>query len=273
MRRLLNVPLNRVAWWKIIVLCALIQIGITTGVFMGAPGIGNDWANFKNAASNLRAAYAADTFFYPPHVVVFLPHTLLPREIGAGLNSGIFAFVLIAIVRRYNGNIGGALLAFGNPAAIWGIATSQIDWVPALALLAPPAIAGIAWCAKPQVMLGMALHWLISRRHQPLYYAAAVFTVGFLLFGAWWGADVLPHGYNHGNISLFPFGLVAAMWAGSRAARVEYAVLIAPLIAPYLAVYSLAPIIAVWVGRRPQWAAIATFMLWVLVWQLARRLM
>jgi hypothetical protein len=205
---------------------------------------------------------------YPPHIVIFTPHVLLPETLSVFVQSTLLVGTLIALVRRFDGTVAALLLTLTNPAALLAIQLGQLDWIPALALLLPAPLAGLALTAKPHVMFGVALLWL--RRREWINFAAAVVVLGLgALYSRWWQLNSLPSWTWIWNASIFPFGVPAALYFAWRAWRAQrtaatWAVLIAPFISPYFALYSLAPVLAVICAQNRRTGAWLVAALWYL---------
>lgn len=206
-----------------------------------------DWSLLRNS---LLQAPVGIIYSYPPHTVMFLPHALLPERLSLVANTTLLFGTLVALLWKYDGTLLAMLVALCNPATLLAIWLSQLDWIPALALLLPAPLAGIALAAKPQTMLGVGILWLRRRSWIAIGFAIGAFMAGIAIHGFWWQGVTLPDDAWAWNIAIFPFGLPVAAWLSWRCWRNSergelWAVCIAPLASPYFALYSLAPALAV----------------------------
>jgi hypothetical protein len=258
---ILNMPLRSIPPLLLLSLASLISaLGLLTGEF------GSDWLRVRREL--LIPPIAMHSSLYPPHIVIFTPHVLLPETLSVFVQSTLLVGTLIALVRRFDGTVAALLLTLINPAALLAVRLGQLDWVPALALLLPAPLAGIALTAKPQVMFGVALLWL--RRREWTNFVAAIVVLGLgALYSRWWQLSGLPPWAWSWNASIFPFGVPAALYFAWRAWRAQrtaatWAVLIAPFASPYFALYSLAPVLAVICAQNRRAGAWLVAALWYL---------
>lgn len=261
---MLNKPLREVPVPFLFGLAVLISL---LGVLLPESArFGNDW---RNVRLDLLAPPFAAGSLYPPHVVLFTPHIVLPEALSILVQSVLLIVTLIVLIRRFDGTLAALFLTLGNPATLWAIQIGQLDWIAALALLLPAPLAGLALTAKPQAMFGIALLWARRRSWANFAAAVGVLTLGVCVYGAWWQLNELPTEAWAWSVSIFPFGVPAALYLAWRAwhaqrAAVMWAVLIAPLASPYFALYSLAPVLAVVCSQNRRLGAWLVLAVWYL---------
>ncbi len=264
---ILNHPLKAFPVW------ALFGLAAAIGLFASLVRPTNLYADW----CIIREGLAQGTSLYSPHIALLLPHLLLSCEAGAALNGILFIWVPLWLVRHFDGDLGSALLVLGNPATIFGVLLSQLDWLPALVWLLPAPLAGIAFAAKPQTVLGCLLTWLEKRAWSNFLSAGAAGALGVAIGGAWWhNIGALDAGAAVWNIAPFPMGVPFGLWLLWRAWQerhlpVEKAAILAPLISPYFALYSLTPVLAVVAAKQRRWAIWLVLGLFYLTLFIARR--
>lgn len=241
-----------------------------------------------------------DTQFYAagrgwPHIFDAVPI----REVEKGGIFGIFLPWAIAVVQPFAllpliwaraltqaGTLAALLLLAGSrplawlatlssaPAILLIFHSSNLDAISALGVLLPPAGGLFLLAMKPQAAALAATVWLAERRWQAFIPMGVVILLSTLLWPEWLiRIQESPAGAL--NVSLFPWSLLLALpllaWSIYRR-DILLAALLTPLTMPYVAIYTLAPTIAL-LARRNRWSGfLANGVSWAILYLLMQRM-
>jgi len=258
----INLP-KHLNTWKIVLMVALFCVGVAILYFIYPIGV--DWkSTFGLVGQTLADPYSVPTFVNPPFTLLFIPHAVLPLQLGNAMNMAI-TFVVLALVAS-RGGVWAIVLCFTSPTFFALAGTNNIDWIPLVAFLVQPVWAKYVLVAvKPQVLGGAVFVWLRKHGVRPLIPVIAVFILSVLLYRAWFTQTRLPHDFEIWNFSPFPLlvpiGLYL-LWYGYTKQDEVIAACATPCLAPYFGAYSLAPLFALIAGRDKRVA----FVIWLAFW-------
>ncbi len=228
--------------------------GLLAAVWRFYP-LGVDWeATFYPAFKDFLHPYSIFTFTSPPWVLVLLPHALLDVTWSNAINLLLNVAVLGAAIYRYKGGWRAIVLTFTSAMMLDLARTNNIDWIPLLAFLIPPTWGLPLLAIKPQVLGGAALIWWKRRRFSPLMLAplAVVVAASLVVWGFWPLKIGLISGAHLWNFAPWPLGVPFGGYLLYKAYRTDDEILAAsatPLLVPYFAPYSLAPLMALLSSR------------------------
>jgi hypothetical protein len=277
-------------------LAALITVLVVAAPLLDAlPAYPVDWRIIETRAlRHLDQPYARGWAFNPPWTFALLA-VFLPLPYSAGAVRLVTVVVLFSLAssewqkRREGGRLPilSLLLLLTSAPAIYLIINANIDFLPALGLLAAahlsPAWALPLLLTKPHTGALAAVAWLrkawdTGRWRGVVRFAAPtvlVLVLSFVVWG-WWPGDLWRSMHeNHlvgswWNVSLFPWGIPLGLYLLWRTWRNEdeLAGLAATLaLSPYFAMYSLATLLALWIPRqRNIWLVVAAWALSWLLW-------
>lgn len=242
-------------------------------VLLAAYPVGVDWETaFYPAMQNFLTPYdiPQQKFVGFPWVLFLLPHGLLPIAAGNALNFLLHLTALILLLRRYRGGWQSYAMVFTSFFFIDLVRTNNVDWIPTLALLLPPAWGLPLLLAKPQIVGGVVLLWWKRSGFgwRWLLPSLAVVLLSFVVWGDWLSQSLRLSGglvNTFWNFSPFPLGVPIGVYLLYRGYREDNEVLAAagtPFFAPYFAPYSLTPLFALLACRYPR----AAFALYVAFW-------
>lgn len=210
--------------------------------------------------------------FLPWAATVVQPITLLPLPWARAVVQAASVAALLALAgpRRL-----AWLAALSSaPAILLIFHYANLDALAGAGVLLPPAGGLLLLAIKPQALGLAALVWLAERRWWSLGPLALVVVLSTLLWPEW-VARVQQSPAGALNVSFFPWSLLVALPLLALALRrrdVTLAALATPLAVPYVAIYSLAPAIAL-LARRRWWAGLlASAASWGLLWWLMERM-
>lgn len=241
-----------------------------------------DWRIFLLAAQQPFDPYATQGFYNPPWVMWFVwPLTLPVRispEISVYLARLLIVVVFAMLVQKRGGKVFIVLLALTSAPVVAMVVSANVDWLLALALLpgVERSLALPLLLIKPQIGLGVALVWLKAQwRSEPrglarcLFPTGVVFCASFVVYGGWplellRAAELNQASWN--IASFFPWGVLFGFILLWRAVKLEdevLALLAMPLLTPYMAIYSVSVLYAVWAARA---SLKANLLAWLLSW-------
>lgn len=239
-------------------------------LFVAFYPIGLDYAVFHNA--RLTDPHATAWFVTPPWTLFFLPHTLLPIEIGNAVNLLLNLVAVMWAIRRLGGDWKALLLAFTCPVFAEFVRVNNVDWIGLFGLAAGPFTGAFMLTAKPQVFGGAILVWA-KRDRRLLFIPVGLFVASLLAWG-WWPGRLTINPVEMGyNLAVFPIGVPLGIWLLKKAWDEDDAVLGAvatPLLTPYISASSLAVVFAVVAARWPRAAKWLYFAIWcwtVIAWR------
>lgn len=234
---------------------------------------GRAWPHIFDAVP-LRAVRQGGVYgiFLPWSIAVVQPVTLLPLAWArAIIQAGTVAALLLLAGPRPLAWVAALTSA---PAILLIFKYANLDALAGLGVLLPPAGGLLLLAMKPQALGLAAIVWLAERRWRAFIPLVIVVLLATLLWPEWL-TRIRQSPAGALNVSLFPWTfLVAAplLWQAVRRRDPLLAALATPLIAPYIAIYSLAPAIAL-LSRRRWWAgALANVASWAVLWWLMQRM-
>ncbi len=226
----------------------LLISGLSLAVLYTWYPIGVDWEQtFSQVGAHWRNPYVLPTFTSPPWIVALLPHSWLPPRMGNLVNICLNVAALLAVLRRYGGRWQNYALVFTSPAFLHLAGTNNVDWIPLVALLLPPAWGLPLLLVKPQSMGGIALIWLKRHRLKVLLPSVIILAASFLIWGPWF-LRLQPQIHVWWNFSPWPWGIPLGLYMLYRAYQSDDEVLAAaatPFLTPYIALYSITAILAI----------------------------
>jgi hypothetical protein len=257
-----------------------IFMGITFMAFIGAMSyalpapLGIDWRlTYRPAALalwrgdnpyNPAIAPEAPFFAAPWALLPLLPLTLLPVEIGrvVVMVGGMLVFAYTAWRLGANPLTLAAFLL--SPPVMHCVVNANIEWLPLLGFVLPPA-AGLFFVAiKPQTGLAVAIFWLIEgwrnggwRRVVKIFAPVTVaFLVSFLLYGLWPLRMTQVLGYAASfNSSLWPGAVpvgLALIATALQKRAIKYAIAASPCLSPYVLLHTWSSTMLSLVGQPLQ---------------------
>lgn len=240
--------------------------------------IGVDWSEtFGKIPFCWPDLYANVRFSNPPWVAFLLPHAWLPERWGNAINLCLNITALALVISHYKGNWQTYLLTFTSPLFLDLLRTNNIEWMPLIGLLIPPAWGLPLLVVKPQIFSGIVLIWW-KRNQYRLYIFIPLLVIGLascLIWGAWFlkmGVHVDTQGWN---FAPWPFGVPLGVFLLIQAFKKDDEILAAvstPLLVPYIAPYSLTAILALLSTRYRKEAFYLYLGFWFYVIIEARRL-
>lgn len=271
---------SRTFWLGVFIITLLITV--LTVVFYFYVPAGVDWEyTFSDAAKKWRDPYQNSLFTNPPWALLFLPHAFLPLQLGNAINLLLNFTVLLLIIRKFGGGTSAIMMVFTSPFILDLARTNNIDWIPALSLIVPPALGVLLLSVKPQTIGFVALVWWREKNFSPriLVPTLAIAGLSFLIYGIWVSRLAgLPDDAGLWNIAPFPFGIPLGLYLLYLAYRAKdskdslvFAALATTFITPYIAPYSLNTIMAMGASRYRREAFIAWVASWIYVIYTLRR--
>lgn len=226
---------------------------------------GIDWeGTFSRLDEYWRDPFLLGSFMNPPWIIALLPHAILPLRWGNAVNLILNITMILLVIRKYGGNWKSILLVFSSPFVLDLARTNNIDWIPMLATLLPPAYGLPLLAIKPQAIGGIALIWFKKARWRLLIPLGVVCLLSFLVWGPWifryHAGTAMPW-----NFAPFPYFVPLGIYLLVRAWKSDDEILAAaatPFLVPYFAPYSLTSLLALLVSRKPK----AGFYLWCAAW-------
>jgi hypothetical protein len=267
--------------WKVVGVGLLLAAILTVGFALYLPP-GVDWqATFRPAVRSWQAPYEGSLFTNPPWALLLLPHGLLSLSLSNAINLTLNFVVLALVVRRFGGGPVALALVFTSPFILDLARTNNIDWIPALALLVPPAWGLLLLSVKPQAIGMVALIWWKQQGYALRMVIPTVVAVvlSFVVYGLWvTRAEGLQGGTGLWNIAPFPFGLPLGAYLFYRAWHhtdpddsIALAAVSTMFLTPYVAPYSLNVLMALGASRFKRQAIIVWVVCWVFVIYTIRR--
>jgi hypothetical protein len=210
--------------------------------------------------------------FLPWAVAVVQPITLLPLVWArAIIQAGtVSALLLLAGPRP----LAWVATLSSAPAILLIFNYANLDALAGVGVLLPPAGGLLLLAMKPQALGLAGIVWLAERRWRAFIPLAIIVLLATLLWPEWL-VRIRQSPAGALNVSLFPWTLLVAaplLWQALRRRDALLAALTTPLVAPYIAIYSLAPAIALLSRRRWWMGALANAASWVVLWWLMRRM-
>ena len=106
-------------------------------------------------------------FANPPWTAALLaPFGLLPLELSALLQIGLYFAILTGVIYKFGGSFKTVLIVFTSFMALDSAIELNVEWLVALGLLVPAALSGPLLLVKPQIALGYGLSTLASLHPQ-----------------------------------------------------------------------------------------------------------
>lgn len=210
--------------------------------------------------------------FLPWAVAVVQPVTLLPLVWARAIVQAatLAALLLLAGPRP----LAWVVTLTSAPTILLIFKYANLDALAGLGVLLPPAGGLLLLAMKPQALGLAGVVWLAERRWRAWVPLAIIVALSTLLWPEWL-VRVRQSPAGALNVSAFPWSLVLGvplLWRAVRRRDVALAALATPLVAPYVAIYSLAPAIAL-LSRRHWWAgALANVGSWGVLWWLMQRM-
>lgn len=236
-----------------------------------------DWEySFSPLSEHWRNPYVIRTFTMPPWVTFLVPHAWLPLSWGNAINLSLNITVILALVRRYNGGWQTLLLVFTSPPFFDLARTNNIDWIPMLAFLIPPAWGLPLLAIKPQSMGASALIWWKREKFRWQMLLPLVLVLGISLFV--WGNWIVELGLIDNivwNFAPWPLGIPLGVYMLVRAYKKDDVILAAvatPFLVPYIAPYSITALFALAGGKYRREVFIVYIAFWVFVIVESRRI-
>jgi hypothetical protein len=217
--------------------------------------MGYDYHTYFRPAVLNGAPYSIEGFYSPPWLLaLYAPFTLLPA--GFDIVALIFAALTgwVYALRRLHATSQVIVLLLLTPNLQLSVLLGNHDFLIPLGLVLPPWLGLFLVLAKPQIGFGIALFWAAEawRRggfHELVRLLAPIVVVSILAMipYGFWPLAMLGAPQTAWNISPFPLlvpvGLIL-LYRGIRYRRVEFSILAAPFLAPYVGVNSL-PVVLV----------------------------
>lgn len=241
--------LSNQKFWKIGWLWILFTL-ITIVIYYSFP-VGEHWYTYRSAALKLLSfnnPYHIEKFFNPPWALIpVIPFALLPVRIGNAIwsASSLFAFGFVA--RKLGASWFVTLVFLVLPHTLYNLIQINLDWVVALGFLLPPQIGLFFILIKPQLGAFLALYWLIeawrtggikkvTHEFGPI---AIVFLLSFIIFGFYLtkAQFMILYEDKHFWPITVPIGLML-MYISIRDKKPGYSIACAPLLSPYIQLYS-----------------------------------
>ncbi len=210
--------------------------------------------------------------FLPWAVAVIQPIALLPVVWArAIIQAGTLAALLLLAGPR---PVAWLLALTSAPAILLIFKYANLDAISGLGLLLPPAGGLILLAMKPQSVGLAALVWLTQGRWRAFVPLGIIVVLSTLLWPEWLARlRMSPAGAL--NVSLFPWSLAVALpllWYAVQRRDPLLAAVATPLAAPYIALYSLAPAIALLARRHWALGLLSNVASWLLLYWLQARL-
>lgn len=216
-----------------------------------------DWRSCFEPAGRqllvLRSPYTVSCFHNPSWAaLVFAPFALAGRaSFAAWLFAGMIAMGVV--VRRMGAAWWVIPLIWLSPPVIALLRQGQIDWLVYLSIVSPPWLGVFLVLIKPQVGIGLAaLLTVRGWREGGLVRVvglwmppALVMALSFLAWGNWLARSAPLKGVFW-NVSLWPLGIpfgIAVLLLALRRNSIPLALLVGPLVSPYVAYYSLTGVV------------------------------
>jgi len=262
--------------WQLAALVALFMAVLVIFLKAFYP-LGVDWTyNFAPLSGHWRNPFIFDTFTSPPWIIALIPHAWLPVAWGNPLNFALNLILIVAVVHRYRGGWQTLLLVFTSPPFFDLARTNNVDWLPMLALLLPPAWGLPVLAVKPQALGGAALIWWKRQnfRWQMLVPFLTVLALSFVVWGFWPTKLGLPQAVVW-NFAPWPVGIPLGVYMLRRAYLQDDEILAAaatPFLVPYIAPYSVTALLAMAGGKYRKEAFIVYVAFWVYVIVESRRI-
>ena len=260
-------PINLRSWQSWLVIILLVTALILILYFYYPVGV--DWEEtFGQTATHLRDPYEINTFTNPPWVVFLLPHAWLPIKLGNAVNFALNLVLITAVVHKFGGDWKTLLLVFTSPPFFDLARTNNIEWIPLLATLLPPAWGLPVLVLKPHAIGGAALVWWKKEKHaiKMLIPLAAVVASSFLIWGFWPLKFGLVTDSDKWNFAPWPLGIPLGVYMLYRAYKSDDQFLAAaatPFLVPYIAPYSITAVLA-YIGSKYRRAAFFVYVgFWV----------
>jgi hypothetical protein len=250
------------------------QLGVAILVFLAifAPFVDSAGWDYYEAfrRATLTGQYNIKTWNPYPSYWFFYPFAVLPPRIGFLFWNLVTAGAFIYTIGRFQGRF--LPFALSLP-VFWIFFIGQLEGFVALGLtlsmFAPPIIAGfglLLLTLKPQIALFPLLFVLWRRRDWRMFIIpVVVYLLSFLQWGFWipeWITAVLNTQTRNypTNVSGFPYALLLLplLWYARRSLKVW--MLFSALLSPYFAVYSLAPLFALF---SPGWFHLFIWLLYL----------
>lgn len=258
--------------WQIALLFVALAGVFLVAAYIVAP-VGVDWEQtFHPATRSLADPYTNSKFTNPPWALFFLPHAIFDLRFSNAVNLLLNATVLLLIIRRFGGSMVTILLVFTTPHFLDLMRTNNIDWIPALALLVPPAYGMALLAVKPQAIGAVVLIWWRDNNFRPYIFIPTAILLGlsFLVYGFWFNqAAGVPEISAVWNLAPFPFLIPVGAYLLYRAYRTEnsddaiaLSVTATIFLTPYVAFYSVNTVIALLASRFKREA----FIIWCMTW-------
>lgn len=242
---------------------------------------GDQRVDFTQAGHNLHDPYLTPRFVYPPWTAVFLwPLTIPPLAIAVLLQNCLLFSALTLVIYRYGGNRRAVIVTFSSFFAMDLGLEANIDWLPVLGLLVPPALSGPLLLTKPQVALGI---WFSYNRRQWVQGTLVVILtliISIAVWGFWW-EDMLEavrtytlvdnyfEQFNLAPSVLLPMPIspiigLGILYYAFRTHDPVYTILAWIFFVPYVPVYTLIVYLALVAVRLPLLALIIVLAMWVI---------
>ncbi len=212
----------------------------------------------------------------PWGLVPLIPLAVLPENIGRGFLfvGSIFAFAYAAY-RLAAKPV--ALIAFLlSPPVLHCLINANLDWLPIIGFVSPPAIGLFLLAVKPQMGIIVALFWLVEawkkgRWKEVIHIFGPVmvaFFISIVLYGFWPLKMLNPTFYTQWwNASLWPMSIpvgLALTVAAIRRHNIKFAMAASPCLSPHVLFHSWSGALASIVASTPETVA-AVIGLWILV--------
>jgi hypothetical protein len=267
----------------------LIVLGVI-GVFVLAAAFGYilppgvDWSlTFRPATliaasggnpyqSNLTAPFAGT----PWALIPLIPLALLPEPAGRGILFiiGLASFAYAA--HQLKAGRWALIFFLLSPVVMHGLLNANLDWMPVLGYVLPPAIGLFFITVKPQMGSVVAIFWLVEAWHQggwrqtlktfaPISIA---YLLSFTIYGLWPLNMLKASSYTTWwNASLWPMSIPIGLALGVAALRhrnIRYAMAASPALSPHVIFHSWSAALIAIVSSTPETIA-AVIGLWILV--------
>ncbi len=257
-------------FWHYVVFFSVLAI-ILVGIFANLKGVGIDWEeSYHPATTNFFDYYNHSDFAGFPWLLFFIPHGLLPIELGDAINMTLNILIPLMVIMRLKGGWQAVVLLYTSPFFLDLMRTNNVEWIPLTALLLP-LWAGLPFLvAKPQTIGGIAFIWLKRHWRRPSWLVPTIVII--LASIAIWGVqkpieqiqqyDLLNVPWNFAPFPFFiPLGLYL-LWKAWRKDDEYIAAAASPFLVPYFAPYSLIPLMTLLACTRRREA----FYVWAGFW-------
>jgi hypothetical protein len=230
---------------------------------------------FMQAARHLANPFEVIYFANPPWTAALLaPFGLLPLELSALLQIGLYFAILTGVIYKFGGSFKTVLIVFTSFMALDSAIELNVEWLVALGLLVPAALSGPLLLVKPQIALGYGLSFNRRQLLQAGAVLQVVLAISLLVWPLWpqhmrdAAAKLAERAYNLAPMGLLPvpvsLGIGAVLaWRAFRLRDPVLSVLAWLFFVPYIAFYSLLILFALLATRYPRFMLLISVVMWI----------